>query len=405
MIMNDTGTTTKKLSFARFLMAMFKIGCIGFGGGSALIPVMEREFIGSDESNGKPDTKENFDKDILIASLTPGALPVELASSLGWRNFGARGMILGAVFMALPGVAASLLLLTALARFRERIGGVLDVLTTLISFFIIYLIIRYIRKVCRRCRAISRKFYRRAVVVMIGVFALSCGKYLYRLLGIDGQPPIVLSTFHILLFSLVAIILINVIRGLKNSHSADCPYAPPALSSSKSASDLLVWLVFLVLIAIPGVVLAIRFDLAGYLAFLARGIVSTLMSFGGGDAYLAVADGLFVESSIVSSEAFYGDIVAVANILPGSILCKALTSIGYYYGLSVTGSLGGGLAYALGGFGCSVSVSCLVFGIIFHLYERFSGFRSMQTISHYIGPIICGLLGTVSLALLVPVFR
>lgn len=73
----------------KFLLSMFKIGCIGFGGGSALIPVMEREFIG----DGKLDTKENFDKDILIASLTPGALPVELAASLGWRNFGAKGKI------------------------------------------------------------------------------------------------------------------------------------------------------------------------------------------------------------------------------------------------------------------------------------------------------------------------
>lgn len=396
---------TKKLSFFQFLFSMFKIGCIGFGGGSSLIPVLEREFIGADETHEKLDTKENFDKDILIASLTPGALPVELASSLGWRNFGAKGMILGAVFMALPGVAASLLLLTVLSRFRERIGGIMDLLTTLVSFFIIFLIIRYIRKVCRQCRAISRRFYRRAIVVMIGVFALSCGKYLYRLLGIDGKPPIVLSTLHILVFSLIAIIVINVIRGLKNTRGKHQTFMPPALSAAGSSSDLLVWIMFLVILAIPGMILALRFNLIGYLSFLARGIISVLMSFGGGDAYLAVADGLFVESAIVSSEAFYGDIVAVANILPGSILCKALTAIGYYYGISVTGSLLGGLAFALGGFGCSVSVSCLVFGIIFHLYERFSAFRSMQTISHYIGPIICGLLGTVSLALLVPVFR
>ena len=394
----------KKLSprsLTRFLCSMLKIGCIGFGGGSALIPVMEREFIGDD----KLDTKENFDKDVLIASLTPGALPVELAASLGWRNFGAKGMILAATVMALPGVAASLLLLTGLARVREQIGGLMDVLTTLVSFFIIYLIIRYIGKVCRQCQSISRKFFRRAVFVMVGVFALSCGKYLYRLLGIDGQPPIVLSTLHILVFALLAIIGINTIRGLKNRKASGSSFVPPALTSSGSAADLMVWLLFLVLLALPGIIFSVRFDLAGYLAFLTRGCISVVMSFGGGDAYLAVADGLFVESAIVSSESFYGDIVAVANILPGSILCKALTAIGYYYGISLTGSITGGLLFALGGFGCSVAVSCMVFGIIFHLYERFAGFRSMQTISHYIGPIICGLLGTVSLALLIPVFH
>lgn len=392
-------THPHKPSFSRFLLSMFKIGCIGFGGGSALIPVMEREFIGE----GKLDTKENFEKDILIASLTPGALPVELASSLGWRNFGAPGMILAAAIMALPGVLASLLLLTCLTRFRERVGNAMEIITTLISFFIIYLIFRYIRRVCRQCRSISRIFFRRAVLVMIGVFVLSCGKYLYRLLGIKGQPPLVLSTFHVLLYSLIAIIGINMIRGLRNAHAGQRRTTPSLHIKAGNTGDLLIWIVFLVLLSFPGLLLAGASDFISYLAFLARGCVSVLMSFGGGDAYLAVADGLFVESCIISSEAFYGDIVAVANILPGSILCKALTAIGYYYGISVTSGTIGGLAFALGGFGCSVVISCLVFGMILHLYEHFAGFRSMQTISHYIGPIICGLLGTVCLGLLVPV--
>ena len=86
--MNDTVTITKKLSFARFLTAMLKIGCIGFGGGSALIPVIEDEII----TGQKLDTTEHYDKDVVVASITPGALPVELATSLGKRNFGILGI-------------------------------------------------------------------------------------------------------------------------------------------------------------------------------------------------------------------------------------------------------------------------------------------------------------------------
>jgi len=138
-----------------------------------------------------------------------------------------------------------------------------------------------------------------------------------------------------------------------------------------------------------------------YLMFFGRGCLSALMSFGGGDAYLAVADGLFVETSMISPTVFYNDIVAVANILPGSILCKILTAVGYCYGAAVTESVIGGITFALGGFAASVAVSCMVFALIYHLYEQLSDFRSMQTISHYIGPIISGLLGTVALALLV----
>lgn len=385
--------------FSKFLLSMLKIGCIGFGGGSALIPVIEKEFIGKD----KLDTSENYEKDILIASLTPGALPVELAASLGWRNFGWKGMILGAVCMALPGVVATLLLLTCLTSLRAQIGGIMEILTIIISLFIIWQIIRYIRKVCSQCRNISNLFFRRAILVMVGVFLLSCGKYLYRLLNIDGKPPVVLSTFHILVTALIAICAINIIRGLRDSKKQRNNIRPISASVPASISDLLVWVVFLLALSLPGILIGSLYAPGACPAFLARGCISVLLSFGGGDAYLAVADGLFVESELISSTAFYGDIVAVANILPGSILCKALTAIGFTYGISVTDSLSGSLVFALGGFACSVAVSCLVFGIIFHLYERFSNFRSMQTISHYIGPIVCGLLGTVILALLIPI--
>ena len=70
--------------FSTFLLNILKIGCLGFGGGSALIPIFEDVFVGEN----KLDTKENFDKDIIVASLTPGALPIEIASSIGKRNFG-----------------------------------------------------------------------------------------------------------------------------------------------------------------------------------------------------------------------------------------------------------------------------------------------------------------------------
>lgn len=70
---------------------MGKIGCIGFGGGSALIPVIEEEIV----KKQKLDTRENLDKDIIVASITPGALPVEIAASVGKRNFGRAGMDYG----------------------------------------------------------------------------------------------------------------------------------------------------------------------------------------------------------------------------------------------------------------------------------------------------------------------
>ena len=73
--------------FRRFLQSMFYIGCIGFGGGSALIPIIEQEIA---EKQGL-DAKQNIDKDVVVASITPGALPVEIAASIGRRGFGRKG--------------------------------------------------------------------------------------------------------------------------------------------------------------------------------------------------------------------------------------------------------------------------------------------------------------------------
>ena len=61
------------------------------------------------------------------------------------------------------------------------------------------------------------------------------------------------------------------------------------------------------------------------LRFIGMGWLSSVMSFGGGDAYLSVAQGLFVEGGVINNADFYGNVVSVANALPGSILCKQQT--------------------------------------------------------------------------------
>ena len=69
----------RKSGIRQLLSTMLKIGTIGFGGGTALIPVIEEEVV---ENNGLTD-EEEFNKDVIIANITPGALPVEIAAGVG----------------------------------------------------------------------------------------------------------------------------------------------------------------------------------------------------------------------------------------------------------------------------------------------------------------------------------
>ena len=83
------------------------------------------------------------------------------------------------------------------------------------------------------------------------------------------------------------------------------------------SSTRFIWIVFLVICSMPALI-----NNANIVEFIGKGIISAFMSFGGGDAYLTIADGLFVDTNMVTESQFYGHIVSVVNVLPGSILCK-----------------------------------------------------------------------------------
>lgn len=83
---------------------------------------------------------------MVVASITPGALPVEIAASIGRRKFGIRGMIAGAVMMALPGALMTVALVAVLSVFQEKILSVVNMISIGVSVFILYLLFSYIRK-------------------------------------------------------------------------------------------------------------------------------------------------------------------------------------------------------------------------------------------------------------------
>ncbi len=66
------------------IFSMIKVGCMGFGGGNALIPVIEEEAV----KDKKLVSCQEYDRTILAATLTPGALPVELAAGIGYASCG-----------------------------------------------------------------------------------------------------------------------------------------------------------------------------------------------------------------------------------------------------------------------------------------------------------------------------
>ena len=83
--------------FAIFL-SMLKIGCFAFGGGYAIIALLENEFI---SKRNWIDHDEFLDV-VAIAESTPGPIAINVATYIGYKLKGVVGAVLATVGMCLP---------------------------------------------------------------------------------------------------------------------------------------------------------------------------------------------------------------------------------------------------------------------------------------------------------------
>lgn len=409
------------------LGSMSKVGLIGFGGGNALIPVIEQEVVQEKELV----TKGDYDKDIIAATLTPGALPVELASGIGLQTCGMKGMVMGGLMMALPGAVLTVLLLSVLRQLDNVFLTQVQYASVGITAFIMCLLTEYILGTWKSYKESRWRYL--VLFVIAGVFVVTAGKNIYGIFQIDRTPIFGVSTVDALLLAFFAILYTecrftwqNVIptfiigtvymlsvgkaEVIHNTYVTWIIRVVMIIMSvygirqgrvKKKKGDRIamwplvkknvIWVLFFLILSLPAIIMT---SLSDTLMFDLQGVLSSLMSFGGGDAYLTIADGLFVPH-YVGEEEFYNHLVLIVNVLPGSILCKTLAGIGYVFGENVTGSMAGGAAMALAGFACSVAASCGVFHTIYHVYGWLERIEVFVKIKKSIRIIVSGLLLTV----------
>lgn len=409
----------------KLLLKMLRIGLIGFGGGSALIPVIEQEVTETDAMI----SKKEYDEAVIIASITPGALPVELAGQIGRKVQGIAGMWSGAAAMAFPGALLTLFMLVFMPSANQTASTQINYIAVGVTAFITCMLTEYLRGTIQHSIEINR--FKRTIAIILGVFVLTAGKQIARVLQLDSPPFLVLSTLDVLILAFWGIIytkcnfnkrniIISIIVCIsylccvsETFGSRTATYAVRALigvmcfdgiqnnigkrNHARMASlkkELLSGLLLLLVFSLPAVIMNWK-----NIVFVLEGWISSILSFGGGDAYLIIADGIFVQGDMISEDTFYSTLVPVVNVLPGSILCKVLTSVGYYVGLSHANSMVEAFFTAFSGFVCSVFASCSVVCLVRYLYDCYEKVDVFQMIKRWVRPIIAGLLFSVVLAL------
>lgn len=100
-----------KKAFKMFLI-MFKIGLFTFGGGYAMIPLIENEFV----TKRKWMDHDEFINMVAIAESTPGPIAINSATYLGYR----QGKFLGALMSTLGVVLPSFIIISLIALIFDK---------------------------------------------------------------------------------------------------------------------------------------------------------------------------------------------------------------------------------------------------------------------------------------------
>ena len=102
-------------SFFKLFTTFFRIGLFTFGGGYAMIPLIEREAV---TRNGWVD-KEKFIDLLAMAQSAPGVFAVNMAVFVGYRLRGVRGALTASFGCVLPSVVIILLIALFFRHFRH----------------------------------------------------------------------------------------------------------------------------------------------------------------------------------------------------------------------------------------------------------------------------------------------
>lgn len=431
----------------------FKIGVIGFGGGSALIPVIEKEIV----ENKKWFTEEEYLKHTVIANITPGTLPTKIGAVAGYEIAGGWGSLAGAYAATLPGVLLTMILMMLFTIAGAKITHYIEFASVGITIFIINLLGIYILKVISSGK--QNNLYRANIIICVLAFLVTGGKEIRQIIGAVASQTVIsmdnimfdIPTINLIIIAFFMIFFVGLLKtkwAFITGTLISLAYAIVLGKNGLIPNSELVGQVILILmvglagyamlstrkegdapkvsfkftkqmglaiglfVGLPVVLIIVAIILAAegpgvvgqMLGYSKDVTVSTLTSFGGGEAYVAVADGFFVQTGMVEAGEFYNKLVAVANALPGPILVKIAAGVGYIFGGTIGGMVYGWL---LGMLGMTLAVgSCCILALVVLMgYDALKGSEALKLLKQYILPVVCGMLISTSLSMMVEAMK
>ncbi len=118
------------------MYTFFKVGLFTFGGGYAMLPLLQREVV---ERKGWATEEQLLDY-YAIGQSTPGIIAVNTATFVGYFQAGFLGGIMATIGLVLPSIIIILLIATILRQFTDAavlqhaFGGIRVAVSALVTF-------------------------------------------------------------------------------------------------------------------------------------------------------------------------------------------------------------------------------------------------------------------------------
>lgn len=123
----------------QLLTSFFKIGLFGFGGGYAMLPLIQKEIEAHNWL-----TAQQFVDIIAVAESTPGPVAINSATFIGYKVAGVSGALMGTIGVCLPAFFIVVLLTKVATKFNNHpimkgiLYGVRPVVISLIALAAVF---------------------------------------------------------------------------------------------------------------------------------------------------------------------------------------------------------------------------------------------------------------------------
>lgn len=177
-VIMENESKTKKLSI--LFLSMLKIGLFTFGGGYAMISLMQREFV----EKKKWITQEEFMEMIIISESTPGPLSINGATYIGYSQAKFLGALLSTIAVCIPSFIIIFIISLYLDRFMsyKAVECAFRGIEVCVCYLILSAGIKMFKENPKDIINIFIFLIVMALVVLLGIFNVSFSSILYILI-------------------------------------------------------------------------------------------------------------------------------------------------------------------------------------------------------------------------------